>query len=172
MAAESNACNLTTLRGGKCVFDRPAVGVNPLRDCCSAETSLIGPITERHCSAVKRQHACAALVAALFVRRFPSDISKFVAFGIVDAAKRVLLTWRKSHVLQKVFKDIPVIANGDADAAVSGISLHGRVLASANHCVPSPPFFCPVSASRVSMSSHVALQSVMRSHYTPRLVFV
>jgi hypothetical protein len=74
--------------------------------------------------------------------------------------------------LQKVFKDIPVIAYGDANAAISGISLHGRVLASANHRVPSPPFFCSVPASRVSMSFHAASQSIMRSHYTSRLVFV
>jgi hypothetical protein len=74
--------------------------------------------------------------------------------------------------MQKVLKDIPAVAHGDSDAAVSRISLHGWVLASADHCVPSPPFFCSVPANRVSMSSHKTSKSVMRSHYTPRLGFV
>jgi len=154
MAAESTAFNLTTLGGGKCAFDRPAVRVNPLRNCCSAETSLAGPITERHCFAAKYQHARAAFVAALFVQRFPFDISRLVTFRIVDAAKRVLIAWSKSHVLQKVFKNIPTITYSDTNATISGISLHGWVLASANHRVPSPPFFCSVSANCVSMSFH------------------
>ena len=171
MAADQNALNLTTLIGGKCAFDRPAVRVNPLCDCRSAETSLGGPITERHCPTAKRQHASAAFVSALFMRGFPSDVPRFIILGIVNATKRVLFARRKPHVMQKIFKDIPTVAHGDADAAVSRISLHGRVLASANHAVPSSPFFCSISTNSVSVSSHNSPKSVMRSHYTSQLVF-
>ena len=169
MADKSYVRKMTTLFGGKCAFDRPAISINPLRNCCSAKTCLSGPITERHCLIAKGQHSSAAFVAALFMLSFPAHIAGLVSICVVNASKRMMLAWRVSHVMQEVFKLLPSFAYGNANTAVSVVSLHRRVFASANHRIPRLPFFGSVSANRVSMSSHVNSKSVMRSHYMHRL---
>lgn len=172
MANLLNACNISALWRGECAFDSPAVNVNPLRNCGSANTSLSGPITERHCSPIKRESSRARLVSALFTWCFPFNISRLIAKCVVNPADRMLLTWSKTHVGKKVLKGIPAFANSNSNSTVSVIPLHGRVFTAANHGVPCSPFFGSIPANRVPVSSHNFSKSIMRSHYTVRLGFV
>lgn len=162
----------TTLFCGQCAFDRPAIRINPLRDCRSAESSFLGPITERHCDPIKGEQSCAGLVPTLFMRCFPLNIVWFIVQLVVDSTKRVMLTWSKSNVLKKVFKHKPSITHGDTNSTVSVEPLHGWVFAASNHSVPRSPFFGSFPTNRVSVSSHTSSKSVMESHYMDRLGFV
>lgn len=172
MANLLNACNISALWRGECAFDSPAVNINPLRNCGSANTCFSGPITERHCSSIQRKSSRARLISALFAWCFPFDIGGLIAKCIVNPSDRMFFAWSKTHVGKKVLKGIPAFANSNTNSTVSVVSLHGRVFTAANHGIPCSPFFGSIPANRVSVSFHNFSKSIMRSHYTMRFGFV
>lgn len=153
-------------------LNRPTVRINSLRNDCSSQSELNSPIAKRHCSVVQRKHSRCAFIATLLMHSFPAHIARFVIFAVVNSAKRMLVRWCKTNISKKLFKVQPAVTDFDTKSAVPVIALHGWVLASANHRIPSAPFFGSFPIRGVSVLSHALSQSVMRSHYTPRLGFV
>jgi hypothetical protein len=157
---------------GQSFINRPAIRVDSLREGLSVHSKSLGPIAQRHCDSVERKRSGRRFVPALFSVRFPFNVPWLVAKVVIDTTDRVSVCWGRSNIKQKILKALPSFADRNASAAIFGVSLHRWVLASANHCIPSAPFFGSLPANRVPMSCHdIPLKSVMRSHYTAPLGF-
>jgi hypothetical protein len=154
MASVLNSIYLLMSRCCKCFFYAPSIHINSLCNCCSFKIQLNRPIAQSHILAIELNESICRFVSSLFLACFPSDIFRIIISSIVNSSQRVFFAWRITNIKQKILKNKPSFTNLDSNSSIPVKSLHRRIFASPNHCVPSSPFFCSFPVYRMFVCCH------------------
>lgn len=126
---------------GQCerLFVRPPT-LKPAMNRMSADAKTFRPFREAHCLAVECQKATVLLLSRLFFQRRPDAITWTVSEVVVDAMQRKVSRWTRTHVIEKLLKLMPSLADLDASAAVVFPAFISAVLAALPHAQPRVMF--------------------------------
>ena len=156
--------NLSTLWSSKSFFYAPSISVNSLRNCGSLESCFFRPLNKRKGFAIKCNVPISRSIPVLLLWRFPLNIAWLVISFVINSSKRMLFTWSKTNILQKIGKIFPSFADRNTSAAVSMVAIHRWVFATTNHGMPSIPFLSSFVGSTMSMFNFHKSSNYVKCH--------
>lgn len=127
----------TTLNGfSESLGYAPSLHVKPCPDCARVNASGFGPLSHGLGFSIVSKKPARASVPGLIGFCSPSAIGRLVISIVIDALNRMLWGWTKPHVLKKVFKMSPPIANFNT---ATPIVLETGISIASTSCVKEAP---------------------------------
>jgi hypothetical protein len=119
----------------KRTINRPIVTEQPVPQYATSKSSALTPFCQRERFATELYSAVSSCVSHLFLASRPAAIFRTIIYIIIYSVN-ASVRWWLSHVMNKILKRHPSLANSNTTCSVLVITGMMRVVASSFHCTP------------------------------------